>query len=135
MTPAAPAGCDPIAATDLAKVDGNFVLVGVPGCGKSGVVYDLARRLAEEDVVTLGVETLTECAGATRIDLGLHHDLADVLVHWSGEGRATPILDGLDAAHGEATTWLSSLASSLNETRWRVIASIRHRMTHRRTRF
>jgi hypothetical protein len=117
--------CERAAAADLVKVDGSFVLIGAPGCGKSGVIYEIASHLADEDVIALSVDTLADDAGATRTNFGLHHDLVDVLQQWSGDGRATLILDGLDAARGEATAWLSRLASSLSYTRWRIIASIR----------
>jgi hypothetical protein len=111
---------------DLAHINGSFVLVGDPGCGKSAVTFELVSRLAAtEDVVVLSVENLPGCSGAARAELGLAAELAETLEGWSGAGRATLVLDGLDAARGEGTTWLARLCESLHRTRWRVIASIR----------
>lgn len=118
--------CERRAIQDLADVDGSFVLVGEPGCGKSAVIYELGSRLASaEDVVVLGVENLPDSSADARIELGLTAGLVETLQGWSGPGRATLILDGLDATRGEGTTWLARLCESLSGTRWRVIASIR----------
>lgn len=125
-TPSGPVHCDRSAVDELAAVDGSFVIVGDAGCGKSGVLYEIARRLsAAEDVVVLTVDTLPRTSTAARSDLGLSGDLLETLLAWSGAGRATLVLDGLDAARGEGTTWLSRLCDSLVGSRWRVIASIR----------
>jgi hypothetical protein len=118
--------CERPAIQDLVDVDGSFVLVGDPGCGKSAVAYELASRIAAtEDVVVLSVENLAGSSGATHAELGLAADLAEILEGWSGAGRATLMLDGLEAARGEGTTWLARLCESLHRTRWRIIASIR----------
>ncbi len=118
--------CDRSAVDELADADGSFVVVGDPGCGKSGVIYELATRLRHgEDVVVLTVDTLPRSSMRVRAELGLTGDLFDTLRAWSGAGSATLVLDGLDAARGEGTTWLTRLCDSLPGTRWRVIASIR----------
>jgi hypothetical protein len=118
--------CERPAIRDLLDVDGSFVIVGDPGCGKSAVAYELASRLTStEDVVVLSVDNLPDSSAAARVELGLAGNLAEALEGWSGAGRATLILDGLDAARGEGTTWLAGLCESLGDTRWRVIASIR----------
>ena len=118
--------CDRAAIGDLAGLEGNLVIVGDPGCGKSGVLCELASRLATaEDVLVLTVDGLPESAGAARIELGLGAELLETLKEWSGAGRATLFLDGLDAARGEGTTWLARLCGALPGTRWRVIATMR----------
>ncbi|MDP9386848.1 MAG: hypothetical protein M3Q48_02690 [Actinomycetota bacterium] len=125
-TAAGPVHCDRSAIDELAAADGSFVVVGDPGCGKSGVIYELARRLAvAEDVVVLTVDTLPRTSAGVRTELGLVGDLLETFRAWSGAGRATLLLDGLDAARGEGTTWLTTLCDSLVGSRWRVIASMR----------
>lgn len=119
------AHCDRSAVGELENVDGSFVLVGAPGCGKTGVLHGLIGALADEDIVVLRVDALGADAGQTRSILSLQHDLSKVLGEWSGGARATLVLDGLDAARGEATAWLGRLAKTLRDTRWRVVASIR----------
>jgi hypothetical protein len=111
---------------DLAGVNGSFVILGDPGCGKSGVVHELASRIATtEDILLLTVEGLPDTGGAAQVELGLDADLLETLKEWTGSGRATLILDGLDAARGEGTAWLARLSEELRGTRWRVIATIR----------
>lgn len=118
--------CHRPAVDDLAGVEGSFVIVGDPGCGKSGVLYELASRLATvEDTLVLTVEGLPDSAGAARVELGMDADVLETLKEWTGAGRANLILDGLDAARGEGTTWLARLCEALSGTRWRVIATIR----------
>ena len=100
--------------------------MGDPGCGKSAVTYELASRLnADEDVVVLSVDNLPGSSADAQMELGLAGELLETLKGWSGAGRATLVLDGLDAARGEGTTWLARLCESLSETRWGVIVSIR----------
>lgn len=118
--------CQRSAVDDLVRRGGSFVITGDPGCGKSGVVYELASRLATtEDVLVLTVDTLPDSAGAAQIELGLDVSLLETLEEWTGAGGATLILDGLDGARGEGTTWLARLCNSLIGTRWRVIATMR----------
>lgn len=118
--------CQRPAVDDLAAVEGSFVIVGDPGCGKSGVLHELSARLAPvEDTLVLTVEGLPDSAGAARVEFGIHAEVLETLRGWTGSGRANLILDGLDAARGEGTTWLARLCGELNGSRWRVIATIR----------
>jgi len=112
----------------LATADGNIAITGGSGAGKSTELYRLVVSLRQHgaDVVVLRADDLHGTNGQTRQELNLAHDLADVLVGWSGPGEATLTLDGLDQTRGEdASGWLAALATKLPETRWRVVASIR----------
>jgi hypothetical protein len=111
---------------ELIAATGSFVLTGDPGCGKTGAVAALAEEISRrQDLLVLAVDGLGGSAGATRLELGLSHDLEEVIKGWTGRGTGTLVLDGIDAARGEATAWLRRLCLSLNGTRWRVIASVR----------
>ncbi|MFF2452960.1 hypothetical protein [Isoptericola sp. NPDC058082] len=107
--------------------DANCVLVGVPGSGKSGVLASLADELGRsgQDVIVLAIDQLGLSAGSARTELGLNFDLSAVIRGWTGAGSGTLILDGLDAVRSEASAWLRELCLSLEDTRWRVVASIR----------
>lgn len=108
--------------------DGNFALIGEPGAGKSVLVATDADALLEagQDVVFLGAESLAASLGATRAELGMQHNLDQVLAAWDGLRRGTLIIDGVDATRGTSSVdWLPRLARSLRGTRWRVVATIR----------
>ncbi len=109
---------------DLHSVDGDFLIVGAPGSGKSGVLADLAAGF-EGDRVVLTIDSVPRDRTLAHMQWGLERDLSDVLTSWNGDGSpATLFLDGLDA-HRDGTTWLVSLVAALNGTRWNVVASIR----------
>jgi hypothetical protein len=107
------------------------VVVGEPGAGKSGALHDLVEALRSEnkDVVFLAVDRLqARSLGELRQDLGLQHDLLEVLRNWPGEGPGYVVVDALDAARSEASalTFYDLLAGLLRQPmRWRVVASIR----------
>jgi hypothetical protein len=109
----------------------SVVVVGDPGSGKSGVLYDLVGVLLGEgaDVVFLAVDRLeARSLGALRQEFGLEHEIVDVLRNWPGDKPAYLVVDALDAARSEASalTFYDLLAMALqNSGRWRVIASIR----------
>jgi hypothetical protein len=111
----------------LLGVDGDFVVTGEPGCGKSGVLFELAQRLREQDeeVLLLTVESLGNQPGAIRDDVVLGEPLSMVLSQWTGERPANLLIDGLDAARGENLGWLATLVSGLRGTRWRTVATMR----------
>src|SRR5260221_6785616 len=77
----------------------------------------------------LAVDRLTAASdGELRQELGLDHNLADVLDNWVGDAPAFLIIDALDAARGgsAAQTLRELIAHATSpKTRWRVIASIR----------
>jgi hypothetical protein len=111
--------------------NGSLLLVGEPGAGKSGVLYALARALlaAGHDVVVLVAQNLPCATNAElRTELGLEHDLADVLANWPGPAPAFLLVDALDAARTEPIARVLRQAIShvvVNAGRWRAAASIR----------
>jgi hypothetical protein len=109
----------------------SLLVTGDPGAGKSGAVHDLAERLAANghDVVVLAVDRIVaESMGQLRVELGLEHELVDVLANWPGDRPAYLLIDALDAARARETARLvRDLLRQLIEsrTRWHVVASIR----------
>jgi hypothetical protein len=106
----------------------SLVVIGDPGAGKSGVLHELATAMHRDnqDVVFLAADRLDE---SLRAELGLDHDLAEVLENWSGDRPGLLFIDALDAARGSgALQVLRELISRVVTTigsRWRVVASIR----------
>ncbi|MFB4285558.1 hypothetical protein ACBJ59_60600 [Nonomuraea sp. MTCD27] len=108
--------------------DGNLAIIGEPGAGKTVVLHALATQCQAEgmDVVVLRANDLGATRGQTRSELGVTHDLDDVLVGWPGSGSGVVLIDGLDQARGaDPSIWMAELVKSLNGTRWRVVATIR----------
>ena len=109
-------------------IEHSLVVVGDPGAGKSGVLHELGSALQRnhEDVVFLAADRLDD---SLKSELGLRHNLTDVLVNWSGKKTGTLIIDALDAARGsKALIVLRDLIRSVvstPESRWRIVASIR----------
>ena len=83
-----------------------LLVVGVPGAGKSGALHDLVQKLRDEgrDVVFLAVDHLAACSlGEIRQELGIDHDLTEILANWPGTASAFLVIDALDAARAELT--------------------------------
>lgn len=114
-----------------AAEEGSILVVGEPGAGKSGVLHDLAETLREErrDYIFLAVDRLpARSLGELRMEIGLEHDLAEVLENWPGLQSAFVLIDALDAARGEpAEAMIRDLIHEVGQKskRWRVVASIR----------
>ena len=73
---------------------GSYLVVGEPGAGKSAALHQFAGDLVSQgqDVVYLAVDDLTgPSLGALRHDLGLEHELLDVL---DGVVRSRPGISG-----------------------------------------
>ncbi len=110
---------------------GSLLVVGEPGAGKSGALYDLVDKLREDgrDVVFLSVDRLDASSlGNLRTELGLEHDVTDVLRNWAGRLPGFLVIDALDAARAEASaqTIRDLIRVVLGESgRWHVIASVR----------
>jgi hypothetical protein len=106
----------------------SLVVIGDPGAGKSGVLHELATALDREmqDVVFLAADRLDE---SLKVELGLEHDLAEVLENWSGTKPGLLLIDALDAARGSSTLQvlndLIRRVATTPDSRWRVVASIR----------
>ena len=109
----------------------SLLVVGDPGAGKTGSLVELVETLKEagRDIVFLSAGHIdAETLGSLRNDLGLTHDLADVLLNWPGEGAGVLVVDALDAARSEASVeTLRRLISQVTRDpgRWNVVASIR----------
>lgn len=113
-----------------AAAAGSVVVVGEPGAGKSGALYDVAERLAQSGraVVLLAADHVSaRSLSALRSELGLENDLADILANWPLKEPGLLIIDALDAARGGSAAALRALirVGTNSGGRWRVIASIR----------
>ena len=111
----------------LLAATGNVAVTGVPGSGKTVLLSALAEAArVTHDVAVLRAEDLRSSKAATRAELNLRHDLAEVLVGWTGQRPGLLLIDGIDQARGpEAPDWLPSLAAELSGTRWQAVATIR----------
>lgn len=112
-----------------AAMRGSLVVTGEPGSGKSGALSGLLGQLTDSDVIVLSADTLaSESLGSLRAELGLQHELVDVLDRWHGEGRGYLFIDALDAgraAHTQDMLYDLITGIAANAIRWTVIASIR----------
>jgi hypothetical protein len=128
ITPQGPVRLPRTVSAELTAANGDLVVTGIPGSGKTALLRELAVTLREQgdDVVLLTADALPGRAGQARIELGLENDVAAVLTGWTGSPSATLVLDGLDAIRGQdASRWLRDLVRALRPTRWRVVTSIR----------
>ena len=109
----------------------SFLVVGEPGAGKSGLTYQLAEEAAAKgaDVVLLSVDLLAVASRTTlRAELGITHDLAEILRHWPGQQRGLLVVDALDAARNlQAQTIFRTAIDDVLQIadRWTVVASVR----------
>jgi len=106
-------------------------VVGWPGSGKSGVLHDFAESAidAGRDVVFIAVDQIGATSlGELRNELGLEHELIEILRNWPGHRPGILVIDALDAARGDpASGALLNLVRAIVTSggRWRVVASIR----------
>ena len=90
--------------TRTAAADGHLLVIGVPGAGKSGALYELAHTLQTSgaDVLVFAVDQFEAAStGALRNELGLTHELITILDSWPGTAPGYVIIDALDAARTE----------------------------------
>ncbi len=70
--------------------DGNVVVVGDPGSGKSGVLHGFVSALRSRgiDFVLMAADEIAALSlGHLREELDLEHDILEVLAKWTGKGR------------------------------------------------
>lgn len=121
-----------VRALAAAADEGSLVVVGEPGAGKSGALHDFvsAQRELRRDVLLLAADdiaasTVTELSA----ELGLRHDLDEVLANWPGSQNAYLVIDALDAVRG--TPAVGALREMIRRvlripnSRWRAVVSIR----------
>jgi hypothetical protein len=115
-----------------AALQQSMLVVGDPGAGKSGLTYRLAASAAKDnaDVVLLPVDLLSaESFASFRDELGITHDLTEVLANWPRSRPGIIIIDALDAARKSRTqTILREVVDAIVKTpgnRWCVLASVR----------
>lgn len=118
-----PVRIDRTAVQTLREVTDGYLLVGTPGCGKSGILAEIASSYDGEKVV-LSVDSIPTDPTLAQLQWGLSRSLVEVLTADPEGPPATLFLDGLDA-HRDGGSWLVDLVASLRGSRWRVIASIR----------
>jgi len=112
--------------------EGNSILVvGEPGAGKSGALHDFVEALKQEgrDCVFFAVDRLAaRTHGELRIEIGLEHELIQVLDNWPGRETAFFVIDALDAARGDPAGYMIRDLIRMvvkKGNRWHVVASIR----------
>lgn len=111
--------------------DGSLLVVGEPGAGKSGALHQFVQSLREDgcDHVFLAVDRLaSKSLSQLRDEIGLEHELPDVLENWIGKAPGFLVIDALDAARGDtAQRMIQDLIRMIirKGERWRVVASIR----------
>jgi hypothetical protein len=114
-----------------AAEEGSILVTGEPGAGKSGALHDFAEALRDggRDCVLLAVDRLAAVSlGQLREELGLEHELPEVLENWPGLQPAFLVIDALDAARADpAGAMVRDLIRHVvaKGGRWRVVASIR----------
>lgn len=112
---------------------GSLLVIGEPGAGKTGVLVTLAGQIRQQStpLVFLSVDRLASISSlsALKDELGLQHDLLEVLAAWPGDTPGILIIDALDASRGgsseTAFASLIELALPRIGARWSIVASIR----------
>jgi DNA replication protein DnaC len=114
-----------------AAEDGSILVIGEPGVGKSGVLHDFVEELSDNnrDYIFLAIDRLAaKSLGELREELGLEHELSEIIENWPGLQPAFLVIDTLDAARwdsvGKMIRDLIRQAIEKKE-RWRVVVSIR----------
>lgn len=109
----------------------SIVVIGEPGSGKSGVLYDFVDVLLKQkrDVIFLAVDKIESNSKTVfHQELRLEHDFHEILENWVGEKPAYLVIDALDASRDpEKGRFINNLIEDVlqNNKRWRVITSIR----------
>jgi hypothetical protein len=110
---------------------GGLLVTGEPGCGKSGLIHQLAEALRKDGlpvVLLLAEEILgRDWKSAANIP-GLSHALDEVLANWPSGERGFLITDALDAVREVDTQkMLRRLLQDVKQGQsgWTVVASVR----------
>lgn len=109
----------------------SVLVVGDPGIGKSGVLYDFVEKLKEDsqDYIFLAVDKLESGSlGTLRKEIGLEHEFLQVLENWNGNRPAYLVIDSLDSARGDSGCGMIKdvlLFVEENCKHWHIVASIR----------
>ncbi len=110
---------------------GNLLIVGEPGCGKSGLIHRVVEKLQSDDlpVVLLLAEEVfgRDWKGSANVP-GIEHALDEVLANWPSGERGFLITDALDAVRDfETNKALRRLLRDVQEGQsgWTVVASVR----------
>jgi hypothetical protein len=114
-----------------AALKGSLLITGEPGSGKSGLLYWLADRCRNDgvDCVVILVDRIAASSpGELQRDLGLEHEVHDVLQNWPSSRLGVLLIDALDAAREDraSRTIRDLIRLSLGVGgRWNVVATIR----------
>ncbi len=109
----------------------SILAIGDPGAGKSGVLHEIGSRAIskEYDLLLLLVDRIdARSLLELRNELGVKHEIADILNNWPGCKPAFLIIDALDAARGETAMQVYRdliRVTARQGSRWRILASIR----------
>lgn len=110
---------------------GSLLVTGDPGSGKSGTLREAAERLHIDGhpVLALAVEDYpVPTLKSLYNDLGLEHELPDVLRAWASDKPGILLIDALDASRGGTSELVfRNLIDLIVRTvpNWRVVATIR----------
>lgn len=112
-------------AVRTAVEQGSFVVIGLPGAGKTVTLYNVAKALFAEgrDVLFFSAED-PDCAGL-NVQM-----VIDVLEHWPGSRPGVVVIDALDAARFTSSepvlrTLIVRALTMGSKSRWRVIVAMR----------
>lgn len=114
-----------------AAKQGSLLVVGEPGAGKSGALHEFVMGLDADgqEYIFIAVDHLAaHSSGELRTEMGLEHELLNVLDNWPGIQPAFLVIDALDAARGNLPEKMirDLMRSVINrKNRWHVVASIR----------
>lgn len=107
---------------DLVEAEGNFLLIGDPGTGKSALIRQLAQHYQEQGHT---VVLLDAADYVGRVSGKLVRNLETVLSGWNGEKPGHLFIDALDGDRAGMAEQLARTVEQLAGTRWRTVASVR----------
>ena len=111
--------------------EASLLVVGDPGMGKSVALEKVATAwtVGGHDVVVIAADGVpADSLGQLRDEIGLTHDVLEVLENWPGSNVGLLVIDALDAARSDrsAKTFRDLIAGANRlKDRWRIAASVR----------